>query len=90
MGRVGRRVRSHFGCFMIASLWLMSWGFGQAQTNWPQLGYNNAHLGFNPSEITLSVSNAGSLRELWTFSAQGSLSWMGCCTSDRGTAMRTP
>ena len=62
----------------IAALLSLGWAggtvLGHAQMNWPQLSFNNAHLGFNPSETTLSVSNVGSLRQVWTFSTQGSLS----------------
>jgi outer membrane protein assembly factor BamB len=44
-----------------------------AQTNWPQLGYNNAHTGLNPFEKVLSPSTVGRLKELWAFTTSGNV-----------------
>lgn len=37
-----------------------------AHVDWPQLGYNNSHTGFDPFETVLSVSTVSGLRPLWT------------------------
>jgi outer membrane protein assembly factor BamB len=78
-GKSHRQPAPSYRCLGISALLAMSWISGstiraQAQDNWPQLSFDNAHLGFNPSETTLSVSNVSHLRQLWTFSARGSLS----------------
>jgi hypothetical protein len=41
-----------------------------AQTNWPQLGHDNAHTGWNRSEKVLSPSTVGQLKEKWAFTAK--------------------
>lgn len=41
------------------------------QIDWPTYGYDARRTGYNPQENTLSVSNVGSLRELWTFELNG-------------------
>jgi hypothetical protein len=45
-----------------------------AQTNWPQVFFDNARTSFNPSEKILSRSTVHRLKQEWAFNAGGYVS----------------
>jgi outer membrane protein assembly factor BamB len=45
-----------------------------AQTNWPQIAFDNARTGFNPLEKILSRSTVHRLKQQWTFNVGGYVS----------------
>jgi outer membrane protein assembly factor BamB len=45
-----------------------------AQTNWPQVAFDNARTSFNPSEKILSRSTVHRLKRAWTFNLRGYVS----------------
>jgi eukaryotic-like serine/threonine-protein kinase len=39
-----------------------------SQVNWPQLGFDSGHSGYNPHETVLNTSNVANLQLAWSFS----------------------
>ena len=53
----------------------------QRIVDWPQLGFDSGHSGFNPYEHRIGIQNVGSLQQLWTFTLDN---WPGDIVEESG------
>jgi len=54
---------------------------GHGKINWPQLGFDAGHSGFNPYEHRITQTNVRNLHQLWTFNID---SWPGDIVLNNG------